>query len=376
VLPLVKRVLILGVEPDSPLNFRQDLIKELVMQGHLVTVSTMPVKPFQLAALNKLGVVFKAVHFSRAGMNPFRDFATALALYKLFQSVKPEVIIAYTAKPVVYGAIVARLTGVSQFVALITGLGYSFVDGPEFARRVARLIATNLYRVALRFTSVVVFQNPDDRKTFSDLGLLNREATVGVVNGSGVDVSYFNVVPLPTQTTFLMIARLLVDKGIREYAEAALKIREEFPAVRTLLVGSLDPSPNSVTQAELNQWIASGIEYLGQQTDIRLSIAQASVVVLPSYREGTPRAVLEGMAMGRAVITTDAPGCRETVQDGVNGLLVPPRNSSALFAAMKSLVGQSERVAGMGKMSRDIAEKKYEGKAVARDLAKLAGLTK
>jgi glycosyltransferase involved in cell wall biosynthesis len=171
-----------------------------------------------------------------------------------------------------------------------------------------------------------------------------------------------------------MVARLLADKGIREYAQAAAKLRKAAPDVRTLLVGGLDPSPSSVSQNELDGWVAGGLEYLGQLSDVRPAIAQASVVVLPSYREGTPRSVLEGMAMGRAIITTDAPGCRETVKAGLNGILVLPRNSEALFAAMMSLAGKDGVIERMGCASRQIAEEKYEGKSVARDIMRLAGL--
>ena len=151
-------------------------------------------------------------------------------------------------------------------------------------------------------------------------------------------------------------------------------LRKAVPEARTLLVGGLDPSPNSVGQTELDSWIAGGLEYLGHLDDVRPAISQAAVIVLPSYREGTPRSVLEGMAMGRAIVTTDAPGCRETVEVDVNGLLVPPRDTQALFAAMMSLVGKDRVIENMGRASRIIAEEKYEGKAVARDIMRLAGL--
>ena len=271
-------------------------------------------------------------------------------------------------------ALAAWIAGVERFSALITGLGYSFVAGPGIKRRVARTMTTLLYRIALQRCSTVIFQNPDDRATFSQLGLLKGTGTVGIVNGSGVDLQHFQLRPLPPKPVFLMIARLLIDKGVREYAEAAAKLRKVLPEVRTLLVGGLDPSPNSINQTELDGWKARGLEYLGHLDDVRSALAQASVIVMPSYREGTPRSVLEGMAMGRAVITTDAPGCRETVTTGINGILVAPRNSEALYDAMKFLAENAETIKKMAGASRHIAEEKYEGKSVARAIIHLAGL--
>lgn len=369
-----QHVFVLGVEPQSLINFRKDLITELIVRGHRVTVAALEPSAAQQVALNGLGAEVRAVSFSRAGMNPFRDLITLFSLMGLFRNTKPDVVIAYTAKPVIYGALAAILTGGPRFVAMITGLGYSFIDGHGASRRLARLVASILYRIALKCTDVVIFQNPDDLQTFTDIGLLKGAKAVGLVNGSGVDVQHFQVQPLPKEPVFLMIARLLADKGIREYAAAAAMLREAVPEARTLLVGGIDPSPNSVSQAELDIWVAGGLEYLGYIDDVRAAISEASIVVLPSYREGTPRSVLEGMAMGRAIITTDAPGCRETVKDGLNGLLVPPRDTQALFQAMMSLVGKGEVIEIMGRASRKIAEQKYEGRAVAKDIMRLAGL--
>jgi glycosyltransferase involved in cell wall biosynthesis len=368
------RILVLGVEPQSLINFRKDLIVELQARGHSVTVAALESSAEQKTALEGLGAEVRAVSFSRAGMNPFRDVITLGSLVGLFRQSHPDVVIAYTAKPVIYGALAARITGVPRFVAMITGLGYSFIAGSGFRRQIARGIATRLYGIALKRCFAVIFQNPDDRATFAKLGLLKGVGSVGIVNGSGVDLQHFQPCPLPPRLVFLLVARLLADKGIREYAEAAAMVRKALPEVRTLLVGGLDPSPNSVSQNELDGWVADGLEYLGQLSDVRPALAQAGVVVLPSYREGTPRSVLEGMAMGRAIITSDAPGCRETVEAGLNGVLVPPRNSEALFSAMMSLAGKDGVVESMGRASRKIAEEKYEGKSVARDIMRLAGL--
>jgi glycosyltransferase involved in cell wall biosynthesis len=290
---------------------------------------------------------------------------TLMSLARLFRKTRPDIVIAYTAKPVIYGALAARMTGVLRFSAMITGLGFSFIDGPEKSRYVARIITSKLYKVALRYCSVVIFQNPDDRKTFIDLGFLSSETPIGLINGSGVDIGHYQVTQLPEQPVFLMI--------VREFAEASRLLKQADPSVRTILVGGIDQSPNSISPDEIKVWIANGMEYLGHLDDVRSAISLASVVVLPSYREGTPRSVLEGMAMGRAIITTDTPGCRETVAQNVNGLLVPPRNVAALYGAMKVLAEQKYTVERMAVESRKMAEDKYEGKSVAREIMRLVG---
>jgi glycosyltransferase involved in cell wall biosynthesis len=182
-----------------------------------------------------------------------------------------------------------------------------------------------------------------------------------VVNGSGVDVTAFAVAPLPTEPHFLLIARLLGDKGVREYAQAAQRTREIYPQARFSLVGWLDENPDSISQAELDSWVREGtLNFLGRLSDVRPALASCSVFVLPSYREGTPRTVLEAMAMGRAVITTDAPGCRETVVNGDNGFLVSVKSVAALTVAMTRFLDDPELAVRMGRRGRYLAEQKYD----------------
>jgi glycosyltransferase involved in cell wall biosynthesis len=369
-----KHVVVIGVEPASLLNFRKDLLCELVADGHSVTAVAMNPTEEQISSLQNLGVRVRSITFARAGMNPISDLKSMLHMQKLFVELKPDLVVGYTAKPVIFGALAARLAAVPQFCAMITGLGYSFIAGAGLKRRIARFAAVFLYRLALKRVSSIIFQNPDDLETFDNLQLLPAHIPTGIVNGSGVDLQYFKKCPIPNKPVFLMIARLLADKGIREYADAALKLRHAHPHVRTLLVGGLDPSPNSVSQIELNSWIAEGLEYFGQVDDVRPIISLASIIVLPSYREGTPRSVLEGMAMGRAIITTDAPGCRETVQHNLTGLLVPPRNTPALLNAMESLTIDQRKTKKMAEASYRLAQLKYDGKSVAKSAIRLAGL--
>jgi glycosyltransferase involved in cell wall biosynthesis len=369
-----KRVIVLGVDPRSLINFRRALICELVAQGHEVIAVAHGPSKLQIISLEILGAKVMSVDFARAGMNPFKDIGTFFELVRLFKVTKPDAVFAYTSKPVIYGALAASFAKVPRFNAMITGLGYSFVDGPEFKRRIARFSASFLYKRALAKCSAVIFQNPDDRATFEKLRFLQGVPKVGVVNGSGVDLDYFRKCVLPDAPVFLMIARLLADKGIHEYVAASVALRKRMPSARTLLIGGLDPSPNSVTQSQLDVWIKDGIEYLGKAEDVRPIIAQASVIVLPSYREGTPRSVLEGMAMGRAIITTDVPGCRETVQNGINGFLVPARDSAALLNAMVALAGDAKTRTKMATASYKIVVEKYEATSVAKSTIQLADI--
>lgn len=313
--------------------------------------------------LESLGYRVHDTPLSRVGMNPLADCRTLWHLWRLMRKVKPDTVLAYTIKPVIYGLLAARLAGVGKRFALITGLGYSFQEPSDSsrARVLLRLLVQRLYAFSLRGTSTVFFQNPDDRQLFRERGLLSSDANAVVVNGSGVDVSKFSVVPLPVQMSFLLIARLLGDKGVREYAAAARRVRAANPNIAFNLVGWIDDNPDAINKVELDAWIADGtLSYLGRMTDVRPAIAASSVYVLPSYREGTPRTVLEAMAMGRPVITTNAPGCRETVQDGLNGYLVAVKSVDELAAAMFHFVNAPERVDSMGQAARVLAVEKYD----------------
>jgi glycosyltransferase involved in cell wall biosynthesis len=299
---------------------------------------------------------------SRAGLNPLKDFSTFMALWGLMRRVRPNKVLSYTIKPVIYGTLAAALSGVSQRYAMITGLGYAFTGQATGLRQYVQKVVQLLYKLALARASKVFFQNPDDRALFKHLGLVPAQTPTVVVNGSGVDVASFTVQPLPTSNIhFLLIARLLGDKGIREYAQAARLLKIQYPEVSCSLVGWVDQNPSSIKQEELESWVNSGdLHYLGKLEDVRPAIAACSVYVLPSYREGTPRTVLEAMAMGRAIITTDAPGCRETVVHGDNGFLVLIQSVESLLSAMIRFVENPKLASSMGIRSREIAENKYD----------------
>lgn len=366
--------MLLGSFAPSLLNFRAPLIRALVGKGHIVYAVAPDISLRLGDRIRALGAEPICFHLSRSSLNPAGDLVSFRALRGLMRSIRPDVLIPYTIKPVVWGTLAARSAGVGRVVPLITGVGFAFTGGVEPRRLAARIAAMALYRLALRHADIVLFQNPDDMALFRRLGMLLRRTRSAVVNGTGVDLTHFSQAPLPERTAFLMMARLLGDKGIREFAAAACIVKSRHPDVPIRLAGFTDETPDSIDQAEVDAIIASGVEFLGRLDDVRPAIAGASVYVLPSYREGTPRSTLEAMAMGRAIITTDAPGCRETVVDGYNGFLVPVRDSRALADAMERFVLNPDMVGMMGIKSRRIVESKYDVDLVNSEIIRHAGL--
>jgi len=355
--------LLIAGYPDSLLNFRGPLIDALISCGLSVHVAA-PDLDSDSAIRKQLKAKGAHVHdipLRRTGMNPVMDLLALASLWRLMRHIRPDYVLGYTIKPVIYGSLAAWLAGVPQRYALVTGLGYAFLEGPG-ERRVLRRLVQHLYRFALAKVNKVFFQNPDDQALFKAKGILAKDIPSVVVNGSGVDISSFAVVPLPETPSFLLIARLLAAKGVRHYAHAAALVKSRCPQAVFGLVGGIDDNPDAISPAELDAWVDNGtIVYHGQLSDVRPAISECSVYVLPSYyREGTPRSVLEAMAMGRPVITTDAPGCRETVVDGHNGYLVPVRSVDALAKAMLKFLDNPGLAAAMGAESRKIAEEKYD----------------
>jgi len=350
---------------DSILSFRGPLLDALLARGLSVHVAApdLPADSPMRQRLEARGIQVHDIPLRRTGTNPLADAATLLHLWQLMRRIHPQFVLGYTIKPVIYGSLAALLAQVPQRFALVTGLGYLFqcevAEGDSRGR--LRTLVQPLYALALRCTHKVFLQNPDDQALFRSLGILQPATPSVVVNGSGVDVSEYDVAPLPQAPHFLLIARLLGDKGVREYAEAARRVRAQYPQAVFSLVGWIDENPDAIAQQELDAWVADGTcNYLGRLSDVRPAIAACAVYVLPSYHEGTPRTVLEAMAMGRAIITTDAPGCRETVVDGDNGFLVPVKAVDELVSAMQRFIEEPQLAARMGARARQIAEEKYD----------------
>jgi len=348
-----RRVVIAANSAWNIVNFRGELIRALQKNGYEAVVVSPPDAAGRLAGL---AVKHIEVPIERSGLNPLSDLALLLRYRSILSHLRPVAYLGFTIKPNIYGGLAAGSLGI-RHIANISGLGTAFIRrGP------LRTFVSNLYRLALRRAPVVFFQNPDDRSFFLERRLV-REDQARLLPGSGVDLNRFRQVPLPDgPITFLFIGRLLGDKGVREFIDAARRMRASHPNARVQLLGPLDRgNRTAVSRSELNDWVSHGlIEYLGETDDVRPFIEKATAVVLPSYREGLPRSLLEAAAMGRPLIATDVPGCREIVEDSVNGFLCEARNSTSLSEAMKRLIDlSSDQLVEMGASSRRKAETQF-----------------
>ena len=361
-----KKFILISPKNRTVYNFRGDLIKEIVKRGYEVVV-TGPDQT-DVDKIEALGARFVEIPMNKTGTSILADWRYCQALTNLFKQEKPDVTLGYTVKPCIYGAIAAQRAGVKNINSMITGGGYTFIATSLKARLLGMIVRT-LYRIGLKRADHVIFQNNDDLNEFCDRGLVKRDKCF-VVNGSGVNMEHFKPAPFPQQMTFLMISRLLKSKGVCEYLEAARIVKQKHPEVRFMLLGKYETAMQDALSKEyVQKFIDDGIvERFEETDDVRPYYAQCSVYVLPSYREGTPRTVLEAMAMGRPIITTDANGCRETVQDSVNGFLVPVKDIEKLAKAMEVFVGNPLCIAYMGEISLKYCQEKYEIKQVNREM--------
>ncbi len=342
-------------------NFRVGLMLALADAGYeVVAVSPFDAYAADLAAY---GIRHEVMPVDNRGTNPLKDFALFLRMLFLLRREKPVAYLGYTIKPNIYGSLAAQLLGI-PVINNISGLGATFIK-ESFVTRLVKL----LYRLALRKSSKVFFQNEDDRRLFVDSGLVS-EKVADLLPGSGVSLHHFQQVPLPLAREpfrFLLVARLLWDKGVGEYIDAARNIRTSYPEAEFCLLGFVDvENPQAISRTTVESWAEEdGIHYLGVARDVRPHIAAAHCVVLPSYREGTPRSLLEAAAMGRPLIATDAPGCREVVDHGINGYLCEVRNARDLADKMMTLMLHSDEILdAMGQASRSMVEGQFDEQIV------------
>jgi glycosyltransferase involved in cell wall biosynthesis len=365
------RVLVLSSLASSLLNFRGQLLAAMVGEGHEVVACAPERDPVVEARLRGMGVRFVQTKLARAGSNPLLDLETLAEYMELILRERPGVVLAYTQKPIIYGGLAARLAGGCRFYALISGLGYVFSSAADH-RRFLRAIVRKLYRFALKRAQAILVFNSDDRPELLRQGIITKKQIVVQVPGSGVDLNHFRASPVPEgPPTFLMIARLMHDKGLKEYVEAARIVRARHPQAQFHLLGKFeDANPTGISRAELDRWLQEGVvTYLGHTDDVRPYLAASSVFVLPSYyREGLPRTILEAMASGRPVVTTDMPGCRDPIEPGQNGLLVQPQDAGDLASALLRFAEEPELAQAMGKEARRIAETRYDVRLVNAQL--------
>ena len=324
--------------------------------------------------LTEMGIEFIEAPIQRKGMNPFKDLAALLALRKILKEIQPDAVLSYTIKPVIYGSTAAKLAGVTNIYSMITGLGYAFGQTSGKRGLLFKLVK-KMYRAGLACNESVMFQNSDDRDLFKELDIIPQNKTTVITNGSGVDLEHYFSSPIPKGSpVFLCISRLLKEKGVCEFAEASLRLKKKYPQAEFRLVGPHDHGPDSIGDDLIATWQSGGVKCVGPVGDVRAELKNCSVYVLPSYREGTPRSVLEAMATGRPIVTTDATGCRETVLEGTNGFMVPVKDISALEQAMEKFILKPELLQSMGDASLEYVAEKFDVNRVNATIMKAMGL--
>ncbi len=365
------KVLVLSSLAYSLTNFRGNLLREIRANGHEVVAVAPDMDEAVADELREEGIEFRVIPMQRAGMNPFADLRLLLSYVWLFLRENPQLVLAYTQKPIVYGGLAGRIACVPRFYALMSGLGHVFSPGSK-TRPTLKWIIARLYRVAVRRARAIFVFNADDRQDMLKLGIIHPDQHVVQVPGSGVDLAKYARRPIPKDgISFLMIARLLRNKGIPEFLEAARIVASKHSDCRFSILGHLDDqNPEGISQADIDRFESEyPVRFIPGTSDVRPYLADASVFVLPSYyREGLPRTILEAMAVGRPIITTDQPGCRDPIEDGANGIIVLPRDEHSLADAMHGLASDRALIESMAARSRKIAEDVYSDRIVNRQL--------
>ena len=365
------KILIFGTVPNDLLNFRADLIKDFKNKGHEVIASSSALDSNSIMHVKKLDIEYESIYLKRHGLNLVGDLRTLINLIDLLKKRKPNLILAHGIKLVIWGGISSRIKKI-PFFALITGLGFAF-QGKSFKRKLLTKFVSFLYKIALKNSEAVIFQNTDNRNLFIEKGIVPKSKTY-IVNGSGVNIEKFSFSKQPdTHISFLLVARLLGEKGLREYASAAKLVKDQFPNVEFDIVGSEDESFDAIPIDEVESW-SKYVNYNGSTDDVRPFIKKCHVYVLPSYHEGLPRSTLEAMSMGRPIITTNASGCKETVEEGKNGFMVPVGSSKELARKMIWFIKNEEKIKSMGKHSRMIVENRFDVRSVNQEMMKILGL--
>ena len=370
--PTMKIAILVCYNPTL-LNFQLDMMLEMLRLGHrVVAVGNEPEEKWS-KILQPFGIEYRYVRMQRNGLNPVRDVFSLVRLIRLLKKEKPDKIFTSQAKMVLYGGLAAFYLGIRDVYPLIAGLGSVFLSGGWKGRLLKKILISG-YRLSLRKSPSVFFQNQDDASFFVDNGIVPSDRIV-FLNGSGVNLEKFVKQPFPKHFGFLCICRIIRDKGVLEYLSACRMVRKLHPDIRCLLVGPFDSNPSALKPDELQPYIDDGsIEYFGEQADVRPYLAQCNAYVLPSYREGTPKSVLEAMSCGKAILTTDAPGCRETVTDGENGFLVPVKDDKAIAEKMLFLYRNPDICEQMGNASRQIAERRFDVRLVNHTIFHTMGI--
>ena len=369
--PSRKKIAIVANTTWNIYNFRLNIVKLLIKKGFEVTVIA-PVDEYIAPLSHIAGLTYIPLrHLSRKSTNPLRDLLLLKELYRIYRKTKPDLVLHYTIKPNIFGNFAASLAGIKS-ICIVTGLGYAFLHAG-----IVKKITTQLYRWSFQRSEKIIFENEDDCRLFSNLGISPAQKSISV-KGCGVNTDFFAPAAKSQNVSknkkFIFIGRLLHDKGIFEYVEAARLVKEQYPDTIFEVLGAFDEeNPANVAKEKLAEWIENEIiDYLGSTKDVRNFIANADCVVLPSYREGLPRVILEAMAMAKPVITTDTAGCRETVISNKNGFLVPVKDAKALSKAMIEFCSlPPSEIESMSNVSRDQALNVFDDQIIANNYLKI-----
>lgn len=374
-------IALIGTVASSLYGFRADLIHDLLKKGHQVYAFTSEYTADDLKKIEQLGAFPVTYGLNRGGLNPLSDIVATYKLSKKIREIKPDLVFSYFSKPVIFGTIAAKLAKVPQIIGMLEGLGYTFTQQPEGLSKKTELIKkvqVLLYKFALPQLDKIIFLNPDDSKDLVDKYAINvkKNEVLGGIGLNLKDYPYQPITNIQKLINFLFIGRLLKEKGIHDFLNAAKIVKEKYPETQFTVLGAIDPhNLGALTQSELDELISSNIiHYPGHVNNVKDWIANSHVFVLPSYREGVPRSTQEAMAIGRAVITTDVPGCRETVENGLNGFIVAKWNPEALAEKMIYFIEHPEQIEKMGYESYKIAQEKFDADIVNQRLINILGL--
>lgn len=374
------KIVIIGTVASSFLGFRADLIKALLAKNYTIYAFTSEYTKEELIKIESLGAIPITYELNRGGINPFADIKSTYELSKKIKKISPDLVFSYFSKPVIFGTLAAKIAKVPKVMGMLEGLGYTFTEQPKATSKKIQLIKNLqvlLYKIALPQLDKIIFLNPDDPKDLLDKHDI-RVKEVAILGGIGLNLNDYSYTSIyPSQPAFIFVARLLAEKGIHDYIAAAKIVKNKCAEAKFVVLGSIDKEAlGALTEAELKKFTEANIvEYPGHVNNVPEWIANSSVFVLPSYyREGVPRSTQEAMAIGRAVITTDVPGCRETVIDGVNGFLVEKWSPQALAEKMIYFIEHPEEIKKMGYESYRIAQEKFDADKVNKRLINMLGL--
>lgn len=374
-------IVFIGTIASSIYDFRADLIRSLLKQGHRIYAFTSQYNAEDINKIEQLGAIPVTYTLNRGGLNPLADIVATYQLFKKIKHINPDVVFSYFSKPVIFGTLAAKLAKVPCVIGMLEGLGYTFTEQPEglsHKTKFIRYIQVFLYKIALPMLDQLIFLNPDDPKDLLEKYSIKVKKVV-ILGGIGLNLQEYPYQPvddISLPIKFLFIGRLLKEKGIHEFVQAAKLVKKQYPKTQFTILGQIDTfNIGALQQSELDDLIASNVvHYLGWVNNVKDWITNSHVFVLPSYREGVPRSTQEAMAIGRAIITTDVPGCRETVIQNRNGFIIPRWDSKALAENMIYFIENPKQIRFMGDESHKIALDKFDVEQVNQRLQNILGV--